>query len=224
MISDKQLQANRENALKSTGPKTAEGKLISSKNATNHGLLSSHVVIKDENAREFEDFRNLMTDSFQPVGILEQLLTNRIAASFWRLNRAGRIEVEMLNSMFTPEPVAGDKNTLPFVFNITKTYAGLPEKNEYPIEDKHVKAPDNDSQNDSPKPADLKLGQAVVADFTSENLLERLHRYKGQIDKTLYKAIHELQRLQSTRYGQHVSAPQMLDIDVTVPETIYQDT
>jgi len=197
--------------------------LISSKNATTHGLLSSHVVIKDENIREFEDFCDLMTDSFQPVGILEQLLTNRIAASFWRLNRAGRIEVEVLNSMFTPKSVSASKNSLPFIVHFTKTYAGLPGKNEYPIEDEPVKTPDNDSRNDSPEPADLKLGQAVVADFTSENLLERLHRYKSQIDKTLYKAIHELQRLQSTRFGQHVSAPQMLDIDVTVPETIYQD-
>lgn len=63
MISDKQLEANRKNALKSTGPKTAEGKLISAKNATTHGLLSNHVVIKDENAREFEDFCSLMADA-----------------------------------------------------------------------------------------------------------------------------------------------------------------
>ena len=215
MISEKQLEANRRNARKSTGPKTVEGKLISSKNATTHGLLSSHVVIKDENAQEFEDFCSLMTDSFQPAGILEQLLTNRIAASFWRLNRAGRIEVEMLNSMFTPKSVSKGKNSLPFIVHFTKTYEGLPGKNEYPVEDEPAKTPDKDSRDDSPKPADLKLGQAVVADFTSENLLEKLHRYKGQIDKTLYKAIHELQRLQSTRCGQHITAPQILDIDLS---------
>ena len=214
MISDKQLQANKRNAQKSTGPKTAEGKMISSKNATTHGLLSNHVVIKDEKACEFQEFCNLMTDYFKPVGILEQLLVNRISASFWRLNRAGRIEVEMLNSMFTPKKVAADKKSLPFIFNITKTYAGLPEKTEYPIDDKPVKTEGNDSQDDSPKPADLKLGQAVVEDFTSDNLLDKFHRYKSHIDKTLYKAIHELQRLQSTRRGQNVPPPQTMDVDI----------
>lgn len=43
MISDKQLEANRSNALKSTGPKTELGKSIASKNSTTHGLLSKHV-------------------------------------------------------------------------------------------------------------------------------------------------------------------------------------
>lgn len=102
MLSDKQLQANRKNALKSTGPKTAVGKAVSSQNAVRHGLLARHVVIKDENAAEFEAFTGQLTEYFQPAGVLEQLLVNRIAASFWRLNRAGRIEVEMLNLMFTP--------------------------------------------------------------------------------------------------------------------------
>ena len=61
----------------------------------------------------------------------------------------------------------------------------------------------------------LKSTGHKTIEGTSENLLERFHRYKGQIDKTLYKAIHELQRLQSTRFGQHIPAPQALDIDVS---------
>ncbi len=38
MASEKQLKANRENAKRSTGPKTAAGRLRSSRNALRHGL------------------------------------------------------------------------------------------------------------------------------------------------------------------------------------------
>ncbi len=44
MTSDKQAQANRRNALKSTGPKTPEGKAAVRHNATKHGLLSQEVL------------------------------------------------------------------------------------------------------------------------------------------------------------------------------------
>ena len=48
MISEKQRRANRENAKKSTGPRTAEGKARSSKNGIKHGLLARDAVMADE--------------------------------------------------------------------------------------------------------------------------------------------------------------------------------
>ncbi|MHC4445109.1 MAG: hypothetical protein ACYTA5_21125 [Planctomycetota bacterium] len=47
-ISEKQLQANRQNAKKSTGPKTPEGKARSSQNALKHGLLARQILINDD--------------------------------------------------------------------------------------------------------------------------------------------------------------------------------
>jgi len=48
MTSDKQIEANRRNARKSTGPQTPEGKAKVAQNAVKHGLLAEHILIQDE--------------------------------------------------------------------------------------------------------------------------------------------------------------------------------
>lgn len=119
-ISQKQLQANCRNALKSTGPKTVVGKVKVAKNAVKHGLLSRHIVIDGESQAEFNNFRAVLLDDLNPVGPLEQHLADRIIASFWRLNRVRRIEVELLNNMSIPDGELSG-NRFPFSVRITKT-------------------------------------------------------------------------------------------------------
>jgi hypothetical protein len=48
MTSDRKAEANRQNALKSTGPKTPEGKAAVRLNAVKHGLLSEQVLLPGE--------------------------------------------------------------------------------------------------------------------------------------------------------------------------------
>ncbi|HPB75711.1 MAG TPA: hypothetical protein PLY96_10720, partial [Chromatiaceae bacterium] len=43
--SNRQLEANRRNALRSTGPRTAAGKAVARDNARKHGFLSRHLII-----------------------------------------------------------------------------------------------------------------------------------------------------------------------------------
>ena len=57
MCSDRKRQANRVNALKSTGPKTAEGKAVSSRNATKHGLTAQSAVVLEEEMMKMSDAR-----------------------------------------------------------------------------------------------------------------------------------------------------------------------
>ena len=97
MVSEKQLAANQRNARKSTGPRTTKGKAVASKNALKHGLLSSSEPVMDgENKKEFELFRGAMFTDLAPLGQLECLFVDRIAASAWRLPRAVRVEAKML--------------------------------------------------------------------------------------------------------------------------------
>ncbi|MHC4795738.1 MAG: hypothetical protein ACYTF1_03755, partial [Planctomycetota bacterium] len=76
-ISEKQLQANRQNAKKSTGPKTPEGKARSSQNALKHGLLARQILINDDDPNEkTEDFDQLLSDlvdELQPDGRIQSL-------------------------------------------------------------------------------------------------------------------------------------------------------
>ncbi len=96
MASEKQIKANRENAKKSTGPKTPEGKARSSMNALKHGLTSERTILPWEDRVEWEDMLLGINESFKPQGKMEGLLTERIASSYWRIRRALEIELQLL--------------------------------------------------------------------------------------------------------------------------------
>ena len=99
MISEKQLLANRQNALKSTGPRTSEGKAVSSRNALRHGLRAEQIVIMGESCDDYEQFSSELIDQLAPVGVLEARLTGQIAAASWKLQRAERMESDLLRDM-----------------------------------------------------------------------------------------------------------------------------
>ena len=72
MTSEKQAQANRRNALKSTGPKTPEGKAAVRHNALGHGLLSRDVLLPGEDEAALMELGEHLRDELQPVGALEK--------------------------------------------------------------------------------------------------------------------------------------------------------
>ena len=99
MTSKKQIEANRRNAKKSTGPKTEEGKAKSSMNALKHGLTSQRVWLNEEEKKDFHGFRLGLVDELEPWGSLETQFVCRIAAQMWRLARVPGIETELLEKM-----------------------------------------------------------------------------------------------------------------------------
>jgi hypothetical protein len=92
MASEKQIEANRRNALNSTGPQTPEGKAASSRNALKHGLTAEHAVVSIEDRDQFDDLLRSFQDQFQPVGPLETLLVDQIVMAAWRLTRVRAME------------------------------------------------------------------------------------------------------------------------------------
>ncbi len=81
MTSPKKIQANRQNALKSTGPKTPEGKDAARLNAVKHGLLSQEVLLPGEDEAALEELAENLRAELQPVGELESQLVERIIAA-----------------------------------------------------------------------------------------------------------------------------------------------
>jgi hypothetical protein len=105
MTSSKQVQSNRQNALKSTGPKTPEGKAVVSQNAVKHGLLAREVLLEDESPQEWELFMQRVFMALEPAGEMEALLAERISACAWRLRRILSIESGILDEgRYTPPP------------------------------------------------------------------------------------------------------------------------
>jgi hypothetical protein len=96
-MTDRKRAANRKNAKKSTGPKTAAGKARSRMNGTRHGLRAEHVVVPQlEDAGEWEAHRSGVAASLAPTTYLEELLADRAALATWRLRRAARHERGLL--------------------------------------------------------------------------------------------------------------------------------
>jgi len=96
MASQKQLEANRRNALKSTGPKTPEGKAIVALNALQHGLRSERAVAPGEDAEEFANFREELLSELAGDSAVESIFVERLVLAAWRLRRVVRMEVEMM--------------------------------------------------------------------------------------------------------------------------------
>src|SRR5579862_2920290 len=95
-MSEKQIEANRRNAQKSSGPKTPEGRAVSRMNAMKHGILSREVVVQGfgacENEEEFEQLSQRFWDHLKPVGPMEGMLVDRIVTTQWRLRRVLKAE------------------------------------------------------------------------------------------------------------------------------------
>ena len=101
MASKKQIQANRRNSKKSTGPKTPEGKLQSSMNALTHGQYARDVVLFDEDPAEFERFRLSIHEAYPGADAIDREVLNDLAYSFWRQRRIPLQEAAIISA--TPE-------------------------------------------------------------------------------------------------------------------------
>jgi hypothetical protein len=92
MISDKQLEANRANALLSTGPKTDAGRRRSSMNALRHGITGQVTTMTDEDRAAHDKLSQTLIKDLAPEGAMEVQLAQRIATDSWRLNRISAVE------------------------------------------------------------------------------------------------------------------------------------
>jgi hypothetical protein len=92
MTSIKQIEANRRNSLKSTGPKTETGKQAARYNAVRHGLTAETVVGALEDIEDYKAFEAAITADFDAQSAVERELVLRLASLLWRLRRATTIE------------------------------------------------------------------------------------------------------------------------------------
>lgn len=97
MTSFKQIQANRANAGKSTGPVTDEGKRRSRCNAVRHGLTAETVIGALENAEDYKAFEAAIAADYDAQSAVERELVLRLASLLWRLRRATAIETGLFD-------------------------------------------------------------------------------------------------------------------------------
>jgi hypothetical protein len=92
MATDKQIEANRQNAQKSTGPKTEEGRAAVRLNGLKHGLTAQTLVLPGENEADFHDLLNSYTAEHEPVTPTENALVTHLVMATWRMRRLYHME------------------------------------------------------------------------------------------------------------------------------------
>lgn len=102
MVSEKQEQANIQNAQLSTGPRSPEGKVVVARNAVKHGIFAKDLVINAgdgrEDALEYQELLTELKRDLVPVGRMEMMLVEKIAVNYWRLRRLVRYETGEIRS------------------------------------------------------------------------------------------------------------------------------
>jgi uncharacterized protein with von Willebrand factor type A (vWA) domain len=213
LITGRKFISNQQNAQKSTGPRTAEGKAISSKNALKHGLRTLALLPTEDHA-SYQELADCYYGHFDPVGPVEtSFVEELIRCDWWRRGRVLRAETEIIEyagkkSRQTSRPTAS-KQALLKLRNATA-----------------ARATDGEGQNETigqgekpitPWPEESGDEQFLPAfnDDTADAALQRLQRYAGIYDGKYFRALHELARLQAARRGQKVAPPVALDLTVS---------
>jgi hypothetical protein len=152
--SPRRVEANRKNAKKSTGPKTAVGKTMSSWNSRRHDLLAKQLpLVLGQNKKQFTRLLANLQQDLEPIGTLEEVLVEKIAQEYWRLGVATWHEAEGLSR-------------------------------EKPFQ------------------------------HTS---IDRILRYQTTINRQLFQAMKQLERLQRLRKGEDLPAPLTVQVSHDAP-------
>lgn len=101
MATQNQIEANRRNAQKSTGPRSVEGKAVSRFNALKTGITAQSMVIPGEDPAELDTLAAEYHDQFQPATALERFLVDALTAADWQLRRLRRVEAQFWSNEIT---------------------------------------------------------------------------------------------------------------------------
>ncbi len=99
-----QFAANRANSKLSTGPKTEEGKEISSQNRRTYGFNGGFVLLADEDVDQYHDLVGDLMKAHQPANEMERLLVIKLVQHHWLVQRAlsyqtGAFDHEMVSGL-----------------------------------------------------------------------------------------------------------------------------
>ena len=152
MATQKQIDANRENAKLSTGPVSAEGKQVVSNNRLSHGILSNKLLLENESPQEYQVLLGDLLSQLKPVGTLEQALVEKIAIILWRQKRLISAEAATIAMASNDKQIVGTVGS----------GLGLSSYGEDSIEVKDLQPPDLEH---------LDWCKAVIAEYQASDKL-----------------------------------------------------
>ena len=177
-VTEQQLDANRANAARSTGPRTPEGKHRSSQNARKHGFTAStFAVVRLEDVQEVASLKEDLIDLYHPVNSQELFALERAALAQQSILRGARLEAGFfttcLNESF--DPTMADQSA--FIRNLVDRNSEI-----------------TDAQTDN-----YLLGAGFYRLTRQSNGFSLLLRYQAQAERQYRRAIEEFDRLKALR-------------------------
>ena len=128
MATTAQTNANRENAKKSTGPRTPQGKVISSRNSLVHGMTSGKFLPPGADPQEFFQLLDQFRARFQPFDEVEDALVERLVAAEFKMRSVRYLDAGLFHYQAETNPMpeqfnkAGRSNPLAWAFHGDSAY------------------------------------------------------------------------------------------------------
>ena len=197
--SERKREANRLNALKSTGPKTDAGKRRSSRNATTHGLFCRDLVLPGEDEQTFHLIREGLIDAYAPRDFAELLLVDRIVSAAWKLRRLQSAEREVfLGQNQRIREAAVRMTNMRIAYDPQDIEELPPSEREQPVSAR-VRAMAERTR------AALDAGEVSTEERWAggrgdpDDPSEKLSRLEQRLESSLHRAMRELERKQKER-------------------------
>ncbi len=201
-VSKKQLRANRQNAKKSTGPKSVEGKQIVRHNSVTYGLYTQDTIINSpnlkENKEEYDQLLNSLLDEFQPQTGFQLHLVHKIANSLWRSRRAIRAETAEITNQV---------DDVDDEYDFRKNYRLMIRKADGTVTWK------DRSPEDVRRIRSLEIARQSIPDEESSF---KILRYEMRLDRQLARAYKLLCHLQDRQNRNQTNADGPIEIPVPV--------
>jgi hypothetical protein len=199
MPSDAQNAANLANAQHSTGPRTEEGKAVSSLNALKHGLTAKTVLLPGEDPAEYQAMVAGFRKDLEPLNTIESALTQQLVDLQWRLQRVSCIEARIL-SADSLDTKALNAMSL-HAARLKRQYSATLKELRQMQKERHAEREKELEQATSIYRADQLLGRGNTVDshgfdFTAEHIGRMLHTQQAVYEARDVVSNHESEELE----------------------------
>jgi hypothetical protein len=189
VTSFRQIEANRRNALRSTGPTTEDGKRRSRQNAVRHGLSAETVVEIAEDIDDYRGFEAAVIADYDARTAVERELVLRLASLLWRLRRATMIETELLKIQ---AEILRDRRSSQLTVRTRNTQSAIPAVQDVGETESDPWPAAHSTSRFAPQPVNSArdLAHCFLRLANLDNgIFERLGRYESAISRQVVRIL-----------------------------------
>jgi hypothetical protein len=196
MASLRQIEANRRNALRSTGPRTDDGKATVARNAVKHGIFTCDLLVEGEDPQHLADHCDKLLADIAPQNYAEQLLAERIISATWRLRRLAAAEQHHHQSLADEERETLCEEDKPLYPGEEQDKAHADAARYASREQYRRKELIEQRRREWAMQQTCPAGLTLAIDLEDDNgAIDRFDRYEKRLEGTLHRAWRELRLL-----------------------------